>query len=115
MPAIVPLASGHVAGVAAGLLLAWSPWILMPGAAAVALLCWRRAPRAALLCVGLAAGVPGGGAARLERPDCAARLPARCTAAADSAGPRRALQRAAGERLERLFGDPTALAAARTI
>jgi competence protein ComEC len=115
MPAIVPLASGHVAGVAAGLLLAWSLWILTPAAAAVALCCWRRATRVALACLGLAAGTVWGGAARLERPDCAARLPARCVLPADTTGPRRALQRAATERLERLFGERAAIAAALTI
>lgn len=115
MPALVFASAGFIAGVATGLFLFWSPWIVTPGAALLALAAFRCRPRAFVLLAAAAAGVLWGAGSRARHPGCAAQLPARCEAAAAPAS-RRAMQAAARERLVRLFGEErAALAAALTV
>lgn len=115
MPAVIPLAVGYVAGVAAGLFSAPAPWLLSPAAAAVSCGAWRRWPFAALLCLGVAAGALWGGGARATGLACTGAPPARCAAPSEPSDRRAGLQRAARVRLERLFGPRSTVAAALTV
>jgi competence protein ComEC len=71
MPAVVPTAFGFAAGLAAGLLLPPALWALAPASAALALVCWRRWPGAAIGWSAAAAGMLwAGGAAARRTADC---------------------------------------------
>jgi competence protein ComEC len=86
-----------------------------PGAALAALVAWRRRAGPAVLLAALAAGTVWGGATRLARPLCVARLPAPCEPSEPSHR-REAMQAAARARLAKLFGARHAdIAAALTI
>jgi competence protein ComEC len=76
MPAILPAVCGFVAGLAAGLLMDWTPWTLAPLAAAGAFFVWRqRGPWGVLLAAGAAGVVWGSAAMRVRAADCRLKWP----------------------------------------
>ena len=73
MPAVIPASLGLIAGLTAGLLLVFAPWVMAPAGAALALLAWRRAGPVAAFTAAMAAGaVVGGTTRRIHLGDCPA-------------------------------------------